>query len=94
MGYVIFTKKHKIVFVFNSYVIKKMFTNFIHKCYVFINSEREENQKMAVSSTSTSALSAMHCASSSIDSTSAHMNLDHSYHTSYHHLKKENQVNN
>lgn len=34
--------------------------------------EREENQKMAVSSTSTSALSAMHCASSSIDSTSAH----------------------
>lgn len=53
-----------------------MLTNFIHKCYVFIRTEREENQKMAVSSTSTSALSAMHCASSSIDSTSAHINLD------------------
>lgn len=87
-------KKHKIVFVFNSNVIKKMFTNFIHKCYVFIRTEREENQNMAVSSTSTSALSAMHCASSSIDSTSAHINLDHSYQTSYHHLKEENQVNN
>eukprot|EP00105_Crassostrea_gigas_P040436 XP_019924584.1 PREDICTED: uncharacterized protein LOC105332523 [Crassostrea gigas] len=52
--------------------------------------ERKENQKMAVSSTSTSALSAMHCASS-MDSTSAHINLDHSYQTSYHHLKEENQ---
>lgn len=54
--------------------------------------ERKENQKMAVSSTSTSALSAMHCASS-MDSTSAHINLDHSYQTSYHHLKEENQEN-
>uniref|UniRef100_A0A8W8I7W4 Uncharacterized protein n=1 Tax=Magallana gigas TaxID=29159 RepID=A0A8W8I7W4_MAGGI len=52
--------------------------------------ERKENQKMAVSSTSTSALSAMHCASS-MDSTSAHINLDHSYQTSYHHLKEENE---
>lgn len=53
--------------------------------------ERKENQKMAFSSTSTSALSAMHCASSSMDSTSAHINLDNSYQTSYHHLKEENQ---
>lgn len=60
-------------------------------CILF-RTERKENQKMAVSSTSTSALSAMHCASS-MDSTSAHINLDHSYQTSYHHLKEENQVN-
>lgn len=86
-------KKHKIVFVFNSYVIKKKYLLIVF-LNVFIRTEREENQKMAVSSTSTSALSAMHCASSSIESTSAHINLDHSYQTSYHHLKEENQVNN